>query len=356
MTPQEARQYLDSFINYEFHLSNLDRSAFNLDRLRALLVLLGSPQEKLKIIHVAGTKGKGSTCALVASILEQAGFSVGLYTSPHLSDYSERIRILSEPSKRDSLNDAFKGKIQEEDLAGSLQEMYSSIEKIRMDERWGRLTFFEVLTALAFYFFSKQKVDFVVLETGLGGRLDATNVARSLVAVITPLSLEHTKQLGSTIEAIAAEKAAIIKDKNQSVVVAPQFESAREVIQKQCRKMDAKAVWVGEDIQFQSLEASIDHQTFQIKTIHKKYSDLKMKLVGEHQLINAAMSVGVIEELRCHGYSIRDEAIRTGLWHCIWPGRFEVVQRNPLLILDGAHNPASAEALVKTLQKLLGQK
>ncbi len=350
MTPHQATQYLISFINHEIHLHKTSYYEFKLDRVRQLLARLGDPQKKLRFVHVAGSKGKGSVCVLMASILEQAGYKVGLYTSPHLYDYSERIRILQSPESFGEKHDSFKGKIPRWEMADLLNDLKPAIENFQAQSE--RLSFFEVFTVLAIYYFYKSKVDIVVLETGLGGRLDATNVVSSLVAAITPISLEHTQQLGRTLAKIAAEKAAIIKDKNQAVVVAPQKLSALKVIKERCRQVKARAIFIGEDVQYQLLKNDVSGSVFQIATSTKTLPALTMRFLGQHQVINAAVAIGIVEALRKQTFKISDAAIEKGVARALWPGRFEIVRRQPVIILDGAHNPASAQALVKTLKSL----
>ena len=193
MTFPEAQRYLDSFINLELQpILKKDASSFNLDRMRRLLAFLGDPHKNLQIIHVAGSKGKGSTCALTAGILSKAGYKTGLYTSPHLSDCRERIRIMDTAGSHNKTSDVFPDAMSENDLCAVIHEAKPGIEAMRLERKWGRLSFFEVYTALALYYFHKKRADWVVLETGLGGRLDATNAVSSIVCALTPISLEHT--------------------------------------------------------------------------------------------------------------------------------------------------------------------
>ncbi len=350
MTFLEAKQYLDSFINYENNFKDIDPRAFKLKRARELLKRIDFP--KNRIIHVAGTKGKGSTCAFIASILSVAGYKVGLYTSPHLSDFKERMRILKPFSLSKNPHDAFAGKITGRDFARMLEEIKPAIEGVNADTKLGRLSFFEVLTVLGVYYFTRKKVDFIVLETGLGGRLDATNAFDSCICALTPISLEHTQQLGLTVEAIAGEKAAIIKDKNQIAVIAPQPALAQRVIKNRLQQCGVKSVWVGKDIGYKSISQQMTKQIFRLKTSTNNYPRLETKLLGEHQLTNAAVAVGVGEALSSFGFRISKSAVTRGIANAGWPGRFEVLKKNPFVILDGAHNPASAHALVKTVQKI----
>ncbi len=350
MTPQEARAYFYSFTNYE--IISPSNSSFQLERVVHFLRLLGDPQKKLKCIHVAGTKGKGSTCAFTAYILREAGFRVGLYTSPHLHDLCERIRILTPTNKEDI--SPFAGSIKEDELAGYVQKIKSVIGAYPHDPLIKGLTFFEIFTGIALLYFAENGVDFVVLETGLGGRLDATNAVDSLVCAITPISLEHAQLLGATVGTIAREKAGIIKNKNQITVIAPQEESAAKVIEQRCRDVGARAVWLGKDIRVKIHERTGDigeGSMFDVYGRHE-YVKLKMGLLGKHQAVNAAVAIGIVEALGPSPVHIREEAVRKGIERTVWPGRFEIVQRKPLVILDGAHNVASARALVETFEQV----
>ncbi len=245
MTYSEATHYLESLINYEKIPVYPYKESFKLERIENFLRVIGNPQRSLKCIHVAGTKGKGSTSAFIAYILRQAGFKTGLYTSPHLSDFRERIRILKRRSvnlrfgsttlttsrsrqavsKRQKGCD-FEGMIERKDLTRLVGKLKPAVEKYNQSSGYGPLSFFEVYTALAFVYFKEKNTDFVVLETGLGGRLDATNVVKPLVCAITPISLEHTQKLGNTLREIAAEKAGIIKNCQSIVISAPQEREA----------------------------------------------------------------------------------------------------------------------------------
>ena len=354
MNVKEAKAYLDSFINYELDAQQ-PYVSFKLERVQHLLSFLGNPQRRLKSIHVAGTKGKGSTCAFAAYILKEAGYRVGLYTSPHLHDCTERIRVLDLSNAQKTKN-SFAGKISHRELCCLLKEIKPKIEKAQKESRFGRISFFEVYTALAFCYFQKKKIDIAVLETGLGGRLDATNVVSSLVCGITPLSLEHTQQLGSTIAKIAKEKAAIIKNKKQIVVIAPQERKVFEVIEERCRKVKAKTVFVGSDLSYESVRQNGTKQIFHIKGLRGEYRNLKTGLLGQHQLINATMAVGMVEALYGFGFSVSGQHIKKGIERTQWPGRMEIVRKNPTVILDGAHNVSSSRALAKAIQDIFPKK
>jgi len=346
MTFRQAIEYCESFINHEKHLQKVKFSSFSLQNIKKLLSLIDNPQDQLKIIHVAGSKGKGSTCAAIASILYHAGYKVGFYSSPHLEEVTERIRILGDNKGKGVFIDA----ISEEGFCLIIEELKPYFEQVKS------LTYFEILTASALFYFVKQKVDFVVLETGLGGRLDATNVGEALVCVLTSIGLEHTAILGETIGKIAREKVGIIKNEGQKVVAAPQLEEAQVVIENQCRKLNIRSVCVGKDIVFEDIEKNLDGQLCYVKGLHRDYGRLRISLFGYHQVINAATSIGAIECLQESGVVIKEEAIRKGLSHIFWPGRFEVIKGKPIIVLDSAHTPDSVKVAVETFQSFWPEK
>ncbi|MDP1854289.1 MAG: folylpolyglutamate synthase/dihydrofolate synthase family protein [Candidatus Omnitrophota bacterium] len=360
----EAIRYLESFVNYEKKSQYHYKRLIKLERIKELLEILGNPQGAFKCIHVAGTKGKGSTCAFCAYILREAGYKTGLYTSPHLSDFRERIRILLPSPEPRAPSPEFEGMIPRRALCRLVSELKPKTDKFNKNSKYGSLTFFEVYTALSFVYFKEKKADFVVLETGLGGRLDATNVVNPLVCAITPISLEHTQLLGNTIEKIAREKAGIIKNFRLSsfvprpsvVISAPQEEGAAEVIRNRCRQVGAKLYEVGKDIIYKvkSQKSKVKNKykisKFEIRGIFSEYKNLRIKLLGKHQLVNAATAVGVVEALRFNGVNISVDSIRKGIYNTVWPGRCEVVSKNPWIILDGAQNAASAKALKETIK------
>ena len=351
MTPQDVKPYLDSFINYELNLSAVAAAQFNLDRVKRVLFELGDPQQYLKCIHVAGSKGKGSTCAFIASILRQAGYKVGLYTSPHLKRVNERVRILSLSAAHRSADEIFPDEITDQELAKILSEIKPILENFRHTKQYGDLSYYEVLTIAALCHFRAENVDWVVLETGLGGRLDATNVVDSLVCAITPISLEHTQILGTTIAAIAKEKAAIIKANRPMVIIAPQEPEAFKVIEKQCGTQQAEYHCVGKDIIPKLIQQDLEGLVFEVRG-HRGTYRLKTSLLGMHQIINAATAIGVIEALQANGAKVSVRDIAQGVEQTQWPGRFEVVGQKPYIILDCAHNPSSSVQLVKTMQEL----
>ena len=339
MNYKAALAYIDTFINSE-RSPDFSRQArfYNLERISHLLTQLGNPHRQLKVVHVAGSKGKGSTAALIASILTHAGYKTGLFTQPHLISPRERCRINSRL-------------ISEEEFARSVDRLKPSIEAMGELKSIGRVSFFEIYTALAFSYFADNAVDFAVIEVGLGGRLDATNVVDPLVSVITPISLEHTAILGDTHEAIAKEKAEIIKP-NRPVVLAPQIPEAQAVFEDVAADRDAPIDAVGRDIHLKRKDWNISGQTFDLTTQSAFYPDLFLPLLGEHQAFNAATAVASIERIRKEGYRFPETSIYDGLREVRWPGRMQVVGRSPVILLDGAHSPTSAEALCKAIREI----
>lgn len=345
MTYPETIRYLESFINYEKIAAWPYKESLKLKRFKDFLQLIDNPQKSLRCIHVAGSKGKGSTCIFISYILRQAGLRVGLYTSPHLSDFRERIRILDARVKNRPHSDGFEGMISREELTRLTEYLKPIIEKYNKYSKYGELSFFEVYTAAAFTYFRNNKVDFVVLETGLGGRLDATNTVDSLVSVITPISYEHTQKLGNTLKEIALEKAGIIRGHKSIVVSAPQKKEVSEVIRARCKKMRLRLFGVGKDI------AYCKHKdNFKVSGILGAYPDLKINLLGEHQLVNSAVAIGAVEALSLQAPVEAASCIKPGLFNACWPGRCEVVAKNPLVVLDGAQNAASCYALKTTVK------
>ncbi|MDD5128171.1 MAG: bifunctional folylpolyglutamate synthase/dihydrofolate synthase [Candidatus Omnitrophica bacterium] len=333
-----AVKYLESLVDYERINRYSYKKSLGLKRIRNFLQLVDNPQDKLKVIHIAGSKGKGSTCAFCAYILRQAGFSVGLYTSPHLSDFRERIRILK-PAEANILL-PFEGIISRKYLIRLVNFLKPVIK------RFGKLSFFEVYTALALLYFKEKKVDFVVMETGMGGRLDATNVVKSLVCAITPISYEHTRYLGKTLTRIAGEKAGIIK-RRVTVISSPQEKEVALVIKNVASSMQAKLFTVGKEIKYFT-----EGRYFSIKGINNNYPNLRIRLLGSHQLINAALAVGIVEALGAYGYKVSVDCIRKGLYNTLWPGRLEVLRYKPGIVVDGAQNSASARVLKSAIKSI----
>jgi len=346
MTYPETIQYLESFINYEKIPTYPYKESLKLERIRDFLVTIDNPQDALRCLHIAGTKGKGSTSAFVAYILREAGYRVGLYTSPHLSDFRERIRILTPNTEHRTSNTEFEGMIDKEELIDLVERLKPKIEIYQRNSKYGPLSFFEVYTGLALVYFKEKKVDFAVLETGLGGRLDATNVVDPLICAITPISYEHTQKLGNTLTEIAQEKSGIIKNQNSIVISAPQEEEAQTVIRQRCRTVGVRLYEVNKDIFYEKIKDS-----FNVWGVFGEYPLLKIRLLGNHQLINATVAVGVIEALRFFGIYIDIDSIREGLYNTVWPGRCEIIKERPLIILDGAQNVASVKVLKETVKE-----
>lgn len=333
MSYQDALKYLNSFINYEKKDDYDYKGSFNLERMEKFIGLLGSPQREIKSIHIAGTKGKGSTACIVHSILKNAGLKTGLYTSPHLISFRERIRM------NDSL-------ISEDDTSRLLERLKTAVVQMGKDVP----TFFEIYTALAHLYFKEKKADIAVYETGLGGRLDATNVLEPLVCAITRISYDHTQKLGNTLGEIAAEKAGIIKD-NCICVSAPQEREALDTIRDVCKDKNARLILVGEDIKFKEISFDDSKEIFNVTGMFGEYPLLEMNLLGFHQVENAATAIGIIEALRLHNIAIGPEVIRNGIRAARWEGRLEVIRKRPLIVIDGAHNRASAKALASSIRR-----
>jgi dihydrofolate synthase/folylpolyglutamate synthase len=316
-----------------------EAARFNLERVRSLLARLGNPHLGRGTIHVAGSKGKGSVAAMIASVLRAAGVPTGLYTSPHLHRITERIAVDGEA-------------ISSDDFARLTESLRGAVEAENADGAHGQLTTFEALTALAFLYFRERAVQWQVLEVGLGGRLDATNVVEEkAVCVITPISLEHTAVLGETVGQIAAEKAAIITP-GATVVMGLQRESAAEVIRGACAERGARLLEVAQACALTRLGFSLEGQDFRLRTPRGTY-DLRLPLLGRHQLENAATAVLALECLPDHDLTIPEPALRRGLEEVRWPARLEIIRRRPLVVLDGAHNVDSVRRLCQALEEYL---
>lgn len=325
----KALDYLYSFVDYSLkHSSELAKAEFNLDRMYALMDALGNPQSRYPIIHVAGTKGKGSVSALCASALQAAGYRVGLYTSPHLMDYVERIQVDDRP-------------LSHEQMIHLVEEIKPAVAKVP------KLTTFEITTALGLLAFARQGVQAAVIEVGLGGRLDATNIVTPKVSVITSLSYDHMAVLGDTLAKIAREKAGIIKP-GVPVVSSPQKEEALAVLERVAKEKDSPLVLVGREVKFERLASSLDGQSLRILDTGSPAIDLRLPLLGEHQVQNAATAYTA---LKTSGLEISNRAIQDGFSQVKWHARFEVVRREPPVIFDSAHNQDSFAKLRQALDE-----
>jgi dihydrofolate synthase / folylpolyglutamate synthase len=343
---QEALDYLYSFIDFSLQRNfRMAPEQFDLGRMVTLLARLDNPHTKYPLIHVAGTKGKGSVSAMCASVLQTAGYRVGLFTSPHLEEYTERIQVNHIP-------------IAQPELVELVNEIKPIVDGIPS------LTTFEIGTALAFWYFARQHVDAAVIEVGLGGRLDATNVVVPVVSVITSLSYDHAEFLGDTLAKIAAEKAGIIKP-GRPVVLAPQKDEARLVVERIARERGSKLYQVGRDLFFAPVSHSLDGQTFLLwRSSEQALVDafiesgsldewepvrLSMRMLGYHQIENAATAYAALQFFSQNALAISDAAIRQGFASVYWPGRFEILSRKPTIVVDSAHNRDSALKLRLTL-------
>ncbi len=335
---QDALDYIFSYVNYEKPVRyGYNAETLNLNRMRELLEWLGRPQDRFRSVHIAGTKGKGSTSAMIESVLRAAGFRTGLYTSPHLHTWRERIRLDGNLMPKAALVD-------------QLDRARPAIEATK------GLTAFEIMTALAFTYFAEEHVDWAVLETGLGGRLDATNVVVPAVCAITSLSYDHVELLGRTLPEIAAEKAGIIKA-GVPVVSAPQAPEALAIIERTSTERGAPLIRAGVDWTAARQAADLSGQTLTLHHVADgmTLADLRSPLLGDHQIINTMVAVALLSELRRQGIAISDSTLRSGLAATRWPGRFELLSRQPALVVDSAHNTDSAHRLRSTIAEFFPQ-
>lgn len=318
----ETYRYLYSLEKYGILLG--------LENTQILLSLIGNPEKKFKSIHIVGTNGKGSTSAFLNSILTEAGYKTGTYTSPHLIDFSERITISGRP-------------ISQEDIKNLANMMKNTIENSSYYKR--AFTFFEVTTAMAFYFFAKEMVDIAIIEAGLGGRLDATNVLEPLITIITTIGLEHKEFLGDTIEKIAYEKASVIKNETPCITGVKSID-ALHVIEKEAKEKNAPLYRLGKEF----FTDRINNFQFNYKGMFKNYEDIVLEsLIGINQFDNSSLSIAAVELLSQRGFKINDKDIYEGIKKAKWPGRFEIIRKTPPFIIDGAHNPQGIESLTKNL-------
>jgi dihydrofolate synthase/folylpolyglutamate synthase len=336
MNYQQAIDYINSYTDYEKIGMPHDPAFYDLRRVDEILSLLGDPHKKAASVHITGTNGKGSVAVMVASALTASGYRTGLYTSPHLHNWRERIRIDGEL-------------ISESGLAKLVTDLKPQVEAVNQRAKYGQLTTFELLTAMAFVYFGQKGVKFQVLEVGMGGRFDATNVITPLVAILTPIGLDHTDVLGSTVAEIAAEKCGIIKP-GITVVISPQSPQAAKVIRQSCAEHGARLITVGKDVSWRGLSSDLDGQRLQVEGRKGSY-ELFLPVLGEHQQVNAATAVAALEVLTESGFNIPAGKIARALAQVEWPGRFQLLRRNPPVVVDGAHNVAAARSLKKALQQ-----
>ena len=335
---REALDYLLSLVDHERQAPSLPRQKriYDLQRIAAFLVQLGNPHLSVRTVHIAGTKGKGSTAAMVNSILGVAGYRTGFYSSPHLHTFRERIRLSGEP-------------VSEEVFAGLVESLAPVAAELGQETDLGPVTLFEFITAMAFRCFADEKVDFQTIEVGLGGRLDATNVVIPEVCAITSVSLDHMAILGDTVEEIAADKAGIIKP-GVPVVVAPQRPGALEVILAAAEEKCAPVTLVGRDVTWTFQGHIRGGQEGRIAGRQGSIS-ARVPLLGRHQLENVAMAVAITETLAEKGYIITKPDVTGGLMRVEWPCRLEVLARDPLVVCDGAHNVYSMETMLSSLRE-----
>jgi dihydrofolate synthase/folylpolyglutamate synthase len=340
-TYQQALDYIYSFVDQEkLQPDKYEPRRFDLTNMHSLLEMLGNPHHRLRAVHVAGTKGKGSTCAMMASVLQAAGYRAGLFTQPHLHTFRERIQV----------NHRL---ITEEEMVALLEQLKPSIEQLPDPST------FEIMTAMAFLYFAQREVDFAVIETGLGGRLDTTNVIEPLVSVITSISYDHTYILGDTLEEIAGEKAGIIKE-GKPVVCAPQRPAAAQVIADASVGRNAPLILLGRDWLWERTETSLEGQSLQVTSKmpngegllnHGEMEKFWIPFLGPYQVVNAATALATLDQLYRRGVALTLEHVSEGLRSARWPGRLEILGRAPLLVMDGAHNVDSIQRMMQTLEE-----
>lgn len=335
----DALAYLAARSNVEaLRPSQIDvAETFRLDRMRALMERLENPQDSFKCVHVAGSKGKGSVCEMVAACLQGCGIATGLYTSPHLIDLSERVRVCRAPIPRD-------------EFAGLLARAAGAAEEI--ERAHGQATYFELLTAVAFLHFAEQAVDVAVIEVGLGGAQDATNVLTPEVCGVCAIQLEHTHLLGSTIEEIARHKAGILKPGAVGVSV-PQPPAVAAVLRARAAEVGATLEFLGEDIdysyRFESSPVLGPHARVVVTTPRSSFEHLPVPLRGEHQAVNCALALALVDKLRVRGLEAPEALVAQGLASTSVNGRMETIRTRPKVIVDGAHTKESVQALMKAL-------
>ena len=335
----QSLHYLDALINYEKFSDYNYSQAYSLDRIRKLLFLLGNPQKKYPAVTVAGTKGKGSTVCTLGSILNAAGIRTGIFVSTHLISIRERIKVGTQC-------------ISERAFAREISEIKNIIDAHRIKG----ITYFEAITTAAFLYFLREKVKIAIMEVGLGGRLDAVNIAESTISAITPISYDHTHLLGRSLREIAKEKCGIIHN-NSYVVSAKQEKQALDVLNNVTLKKNARLFISGRDIIASNIKTSLSGTGFSLKTRYNFYRKLHTPLIGSYQAGNASVAVCLAETIKDRlGFRISEDDIKKGISRVSFPGRFQVYSTNPYIILDGAQNKASAEALKGALKRIFNKK
>jgi len=321
--------------NERLRLVKYNDKTFSLSRMKQLLKLLGDPHQDLKCVHVAGTKGKGSTCAMISSMLQGCGYTVGSFSSPHLIDLRERITINGSMIPYNECADIFR-----------------EIAKVEPKLTQGPPTFFEIMTAAALKYFADQAVDVVVLETGLGGRLDCTNVVTPLVTAVTSISMDHTHLLGDTIDKIAREKAGIFKPGVPALTIKQDDEAAAalaEVANESGTTLEVTGEQIDFSYRFEANKELGPHCRVCVNTDTSKFEHLAVPLKGEHQAHNCALALAVLDKLKAHGFHFEEQKLIQGLADTDLPGRMEFVHDKPRVLIDGAHNAASINGLIKSL-------
>ncbi len=309
----------------------------------SILAALDHPERSFLPIHVAGTNGKGSVCTMLESIFREAGFRTGLYTSPHLVRFNERIQVKGRP-------------ITDAELLALWETGEAAEKRAARGSDWTESTFFEFTTALAFEFFKQQSVQLGVVEVGMGGRLDATNVVTPLLSVITPVSLEHMEYLGKDVATIAGEKAAIIKPGRPVVYVQPDAEAERVVVSTAAQR-GSPCVNALDVVRVERVRQNLDGQQVRIESANQSYGTVRLRLLGRHQLMNCALAVSAAEAaFEAMNMPVSVEAVKAGLESAVWPGRLQILEKEPVTLLDGGHNPGAARVLAEALRELAGRK
>lgn len=324
MDYEDALEYLFPLVRHGTKLG--------LENITELLSKIGNPHHSLKCVHVAGSKGKGSVCAFISSILKEAGYTVGTFTSPHLVDFTERIRVNWEP-------------IPKEEVVRLVSELKPVADEMAASSRIKSPSFFEMTTAMAFKYFEERRVDLAVVEAGMGGRYDATNVVQPILAIITHLTTEHGEHLGRTLKRIAKDKAGIIKEKVPVVL-----SETSDVIEGHCKKKDCDLTVLGREINFGRESFDLAGQDFWVENGERKH--FHISLLGEYQVQNAATAFATIEALKSSGCDVSDEGIKEGFEKANWPARLHFLQRDPIVVVDSTHDVDGSRNLIESLKEL----